>query len=118
MVSRFFIAGRSLAALCLLLCLFLQLAFPPAAMTRTHYTISDGTEGDPGDGVLNPGPIENPDPKPFTNNFPALTIIMIPLGNNCYQPVFYKDRFSENPWSIHAGTRSQIVREVRWHNAP
>lgn len=118
MVSRLFSAGRNLAALCMLLCLCAVLAFPPAAMARTHYSISDGSEGDPGDGVLNPGPVEDPHPKPGNDIFPVFTLIMVPLGNNCFQPVFQMVGFSENPWPGHAKTESQIVQEVRWHYAP
>lgn len=118
MVSRLFIAGRYLAVLSLLLCLISLVAFPQIASAKNPYAIRDGHEGDPGDGVLNPSPVLDPDPVPKGDIFPVYIFYMIPVGNHQFIPVIQymgfpgASNFGFSPFGI------QIAQEGRWHHAP
>lgn len=113
MVSRLFVAGRPLAKLMLLVCLFSLLAFPPVASARVVDTIRDGHEGDPGDGVLSPAPKVVPEPTPKDNIFPVFTITMVRTDNNVYLPVFELVGISGAPW-----LSNWPMQEGSFYNAP
>jgi len=114
MVSRLSVACRHLAVPLLLFCLI----FPQAASARNPYTLRDGHEGDPGDGVLNPTPVLDPDPIPKNDLIPIFTFRMIHQGGHHFQPVFIFTGFSNPYHLVHPQTGFQIVMARRWHRAP
>ncbi len=118
MVSRILVAGRCLAVYTLLLCLLSLLAFPPAASARSHYNISDGHEGDPGDGVLNPNPVVDPQPIPKGDGYPLFTLTMVLTEDNRLLPVFQIIGFTGGPLQPNTRRGYQPMQEGRWHRAP
>ncbi len=77
MSSRISRPRRRLVAACLAhLILIVGLVAPAAAKpAHLHYQISDGSEGDPGDGVLKPGPILEPGPIPIKTRIPEIVAV-------------------------------------------
>jgi len=118
MVSRLLAAGRNLAVLSLLLSLLAMLAFAPSAMARNENVLRDGHEGDPGDGVLNPAPVVDPEPNPAVKLFPVFIIMMVPQDDNSFLPVFQLTGFTGSPRVNYPQARMFAVQEGRWHNAP
>jgi len=118
MVSRMFVAGRHLAVLSLLVFLVTFLVIPAEVSAKNPYSMRDGHEGDPGDGVLNPVPGVDPIPVPKEQVFPVFTITMIPLGDNQFLPVFRLVGYFGDLWFSNPETGSPIVQNRGWHRAP
>lgn len=118
MVSRMLVAGRHLAVWTLFLCLISLLAFPPAATARNPYTMRDGHEGDPGDGVLNPDPVVDPDPAPKGQSFPIFSVTIILTADNHFIPVFHVIGFTDHLVQPLAKIGYLAMKEGRWHHAP
>lgn len=118
MVSRLLVASRRLVGISLLVCLLSLLVFPPTASARNPYTIRDGHEGDPGDGVLNPVPVQDPDPIPKDDRIPAFTIRMIPVGGQHFIPVYQFTSFRRTIRPAPQKTGFRLVTDWRWHRAP
>ena len=118
MVSRFLVASCRLARISLLVCLLSLLVFPPTASARNPYTIRDGHEGDPGDGVLNPAPVQDPDPTPKDDLIPLFTLRMIPVGGQRFIAVYQFTSFRRINRPAPHQTGFQLVTDWRWHRAP
>ncbi|MCP4290608.1 MAG: hypothetical protein GY780_02065 [bacterium] len=114
MVSRILWAPIRLGPPLLSLLLALMLLTQPAH-ARSRFTPTDIYEGDPGDGVLDPGPEVDPDPFPIDKNdhlyFAFVTFVDNGSGN--LEPVFHFSIVSEL-WPAKIST----LRDRRWHNAP
>ncbi len=119
MVSRALLATSRLAITYLFVFLML-LASVSESQARTRYTFSDGGEGDPGDGVLQPKPQVIPDPVTITmnNSSVVFTIVLVNLGDNHFLPVFKVSNFNGNPVFIPQLNGLQSISERRWHRAP
>jgi hypothetical protein len=119
MVSRILLASpwRAMAFLFLLAAVMF---FAPGTQAKNPYQMSDYTEGDPGDGVLNPDPNEGREPEPAPQGFsaPAFYFILIDLGNNQFLPVFQVSNFSGTPVFMMDRIRTWTISEGRWHRAP
>ncbi len=67
---------RLVAACLVYLILILGPVAPATAKpAHLHYQISDGAEGDPGDGVLKPGPVLEPGPIPVKTRIPEIVAV-------------------------------------------
>ena len=119
MVSRMNMASLRQALALLILLAALLLPFS-GAQARNPYEYTDVVEGDPGDGVLQPGPEVVPDPKPNSNNFslPVFQFILIDLGNHQYLPVFQVLDFSDGPVFAEPLRLVKNTSDWRWHRAP
>jgi hypothetical protein len=118
MVSRMFVAGRHLAVLSLLVFLLTFVVFPAEVSARNPYSMRDGHEGDPGDGVLSPVPVLDPIPTPKEQAYPVFTIMMVPLGDNQFIPVFQVVGYFGDAWFSNPKTTFPIVQNRGWHRAP
>ena len=119
MVSRIFKAGpgRVLALLFLLTVLILAV---PEAQARNTDTATDSTEGDPGDGVLQPGPqvVTEPEITPKGSCYPILAVTLVDLGGGNFLPIFQMNNFLGTPGFIIPLHLRSAPSEGRWHRAP
>jgi hypothetical protein len=117
MVFRILVAGRGLAILSLLLyVLAMSIAVPTALAKNPDCTID--IEGDPGDGVLQPGPtyVYNPQPVPDSSSTESIFVVtLLFLGDNKFLPVFQMSDFSGHPVFQ---LEHRTIRDWRWHRAP
>jgi len=110
MSLRFSTPLRRVAACLIFLSFIVGMVVPSAAIARNTYQLSDGTEGDPGDGVLNPSPDVEPDPAPIRGPMPEiLTVYFQPQPDGSLRPVIVLR-------TIPPGFR--WFTEGRWHRAP
>lgn len=101
---------RRLLVLLFLLSLLCGFPLTSDSLARNIYIPHDGSEGDPGDGVLNPNPEVQPDPAPIREPLPLIvSIILLPLPDGGLQPVLVlRTAPPERPFFM----------EGRWHRAP
>ena len=118
---------RGLFALLISLLVFASLFLATASYAKNLYDLSDYSEGDPGDGVLNPGPeIMDPDPVLTPRSFGlfftlgGLSIqhrdqVFLILPFPFYGPTS-PAHYSSSMWG--GNQRSLLLPERGWHNAP
>ena len=118
MVSQISWFGRLLAVMLLLLCLTTLTLTPDAAWAKNRFTYTDGHEGDPGDGVLNPAqPAVDPDPVlPPKGDSPLVFFLtFVDRGDGQLIPILHLRTIGRQP-----GLRMTMppISEGRWHRAP
>ena len=123
MVSRILKAGpkRVLALLFLFLFLLTVLMLAaPDSQARNPYTYTDDAEGDPGDGVLQPGPESEPEPvfTPKGFSYPLVAITLVDLGDGHFLPVFALNNLAGMPTFLPPSHLRRNPSDGRWHRAP